>query len=388
MIDANVMLAPYRFQARARDELFAVLEKLGKRLWIPHQVGLEFHRNRLNVMHEQEEYFDKAGEQIVARLNDYLGAVKSFAHRVGLSQSTVKDLEEEILKAHSAVMMGEFTHAATSNDICLNGYVSDVVLARLENLLDDRVGKPMEPGELETAKKEAKRRVDAKIPPGYKDKDKPDPTGDYLVWVQLKAEAMARKLPVVLITDDRKEDWYRREHGLTLGARWELREEMMAEAGVMFLTMTTATFLHQAEKYLNAEVSPETITQARELPGDEYTIVVCAPLVVAAIDALLERLRDNLAFGGAIMDGFESLNIGDQTLLLSLLLHEEDAVLRKRHEDDAPGNSPPVVVASKDATTDIIRELMAGVSRSEITAEDVERARTAIKAMLAGDLEP
>jgi PIN like domain len=42
---------------------------------------------------------------------------------------------------------------------------SDEVLARLEVLLNNRVGEPMEPGELEAARKETKRRIEAKIPP-------------------------------------------------------------------------------------------------------------------------------------------------------------------------------------------------------------------------------
>jgi hypothetical protein len=57
--DANVLLNLYRFQAGTRDELFGALEELGERLWIPHQVGLEFQRNRLNVIHERQEYFGK-----------------------------------------------------------------------------------------------------------------------------------------------------------------------------------------------------------------------------------------------------------------------------------------------------------------------------------------
>jgi hypothetical protein len=71
---------------------------------------------------------------------------------------------------------------------------------------------------------------------------------------------------VVLITDDRKEDWVRREHGLILGPRPELCEEMSAAAGQPFLLMSTATFLRHAKEYLNVSVSPGTVDQARELP--------------------------------------------------------------------------------------------------------------------------
>jgi hypothetical protein len=40
--DTNVMLASYRFERQARDELLHAFEKLEDRLWIPHQVALEF----------------------------------------------------------------------------------------------------------------------------------------------------------------------------------------------------------------------------------------------------------------------------------------------------------------------------------------------------------
>ncbi|MEU7901742.1 PIN-like domain-containing protein [Actinoplanes sp. NPDC049118] len=50
VLDSNVLLSAYRFAPKAREELLAVLELLGDRLWVPHQVGLEFYRNRLNVI--------------------------------------------------------------------------------------------------------------------------------------------------------------------------------------------------------------------------------------------------------------------------------------------------------------------------------------------------
>jgi hypothetical protein len=109
--------------------------------------------------------------------------------------------------------------------------------------------------------------VDARLPPGYEDDGKADPAGDYLVFRQLINEAKRRKLPVVLVTDDEKEDWYRREQGKPLGARPELREEMMIEAGVPFVIMTTETFLRSVKAYLNFDVASETIDQAKNLPG-------------------------------------------------------------------------------------------------------------------------
>ena len=264
--DTNVLLNLYRFQARARNELFGALEKLGERLWIPHQVGLEFHRRRLDVIAEQEKYFKNTQKDLDALIGGLRKRVEIFRTRIALDKDRVREVKESIGLLQK-LLIAEVNDAQTANEVRLRDRDSDAVLARLEFLLGNRVGEPMRPKVLRAARKEAKRRVVARLPPGYGDSGKADPTGDYLIFRQLMDEAKERKLPVVFITDDEKPDWYRREHGIPLGARHELREEMMAEAGVPFVIMTTEKFLRSAEKYLNAEVSPETVDQAKELPS-------------------------------------------------------------------------------------------------------------------------
>jgi len=265
--DTNVLLSLYRFQAGARDELFGALEKAGDRLWIPYQVGLEFHRNRLNVIADQEAYFSKTEQEFNAAFDGLREKVRAFRARIAVDKGKIAQIEGSIQDLQE--LLGTVMNWASDGSLDMSDHASDAVRARLEALLGNRVGEPMDAKELEDARKEAKRRGDAGIPPGYKDKNKNkgDPAGDYLIFKQLMNEAKERKLPVVFITDDHKEDWYRREHGLTLGARYELREEMTAEAGVPLLIMTTETFLHHAEKYLGAKLSPETVDQAKELPG-------------------------------------------------------------------------------------------------------------------------
>jgi len=183
-----------------------------------------------------------------------------------MPQPRSQELEQMIRAAHAQVA-AQVTSAEEANDVHLSGRDSDQVLTRLEALLDGRVGDPMPPDELDAARKEAKRRGDHKIPPGYADKDKSDSSGDYLVWQQLLVEANKRQIPVILVTDDQKEDWVRREHGLTLGPRPELYEEMTAATGAPFCLFSTATFLRYAEEYLSVSVSPETVDQAQELPA-------------------------------------------------------------------------------------------------------------------------
>lgn len=265
--DTNVLLAAYRFERQARDELLNALEKLEDRLWIPYQVALEFHRNRLSVIAEQEALFGKARKDLDAAVSSYLGKLGAFTNRIAMPQVRVQELERVISGAHAHVL-DHVSAAEEANEVHLDSHDSDEVLARLEGLFGDgRVGEPMKPEELEASRKEAKRRVEQKIPPGYADKDKADPSGDYLLWKQLMQEAGQRGVPVVLVSDDRKEDWVRREHGKTLGPRPELYEEMTIAAQAPFHLMTTATFLRHAREHLSVSVSPETVDQASELPG-------------------------------------------------------------------------------------------------------------------------
>ena len=61
VLDSSVLLNLYRFPTSASRELLAVLQTFENRLWIPHQVALEFQRNRLGVRAEQLKKF---GEEI------------------------------------------------------------------------------------------------------------------------------------------------------------------------------------------------------------------------------------------------------------------------------------------------------------------------------------
>jgi predicted nucleic acid-binding protein len=60
VLDSNVLLDAYRFAPRARTDLLGALERLGSRLWIPNQVALEFYRNRIRVIGDQEKAYKDA----------------------------------------------------------------------------------------------------------------------------------------------------------------------------------------------------------------------------------------------------------------------------------------------------------------------------------------
>ena len=63
-LDTNILLDFYRMNSEARQDLLSLLKQLGSRLWVPNQVALEFHRNRFNVIYDQEDIIDKTRKAI------------------------------------------------------------------------------------------------------------------------------------------------------------------------------------------------------------------------------------------------------------------------------------------------------------------------------------
>jgi PIN like domain len=118
--DTNVLLDLYRMQAEARAQLFGALEKLGTRLWIPHQVGLEFHRNRLDVIAEREKSFAKAQSEFEAAIDGLCTKVRAFhSTRFAAVGSVVRI--EQALRCAQKLIAESVSDAEDCNDVRLDG---------------------------------------------------------------------------------------------------------------------------------------------------------------------------------------------------------------------------------------------------------------------------
>ncbi|MFI7029287.1 PIN-like domain-containing protein [Microbispora rosea] len=265
VLDANVLLNLYRYLPSARDELFNVLERLATSLWVPDQVGFEFSRRRLAAIRDHRSAFDSITSVLTKSLGSSISGIAEFANRISLDPEIKTGMISKLEEVYG-VVRSEI--AKIGPDSQISGSIDagvDPITVRLEQLLAGKIGPALPAHEKEKVRAEAARRADLGIPPGYKDKAKGDSSGDYLIWYQMILEAGLRKVPVMLVTDDVKEDWWLREHGQTLGPRPELYEEMLEKAGVSFVITTTGGLLKRANTFLGAEVSAATIEAAQEV---------------------------------------------------------------------------------------------------------------------------
>lgn len=136
--------------------------------------------------------------------------------------------------------------------------------------------------------------------------------------MQALREAGERKLSLLIVTRDAKDDWFWRSAGKTIGARSELVEECQRLAGVPFVLMTTQAFLHFATTHLSAQVSDDTLRQVDSLPPPHnkepghLTVNKLHELVNMAF-ALFNYLDREVAFSESRLKELHSLLVDEKT---------------------------------------------------------------------------
>ncbi len=286
VFDTNVLLHLYRYTPGTRNDLIKIIEVLQQRIWLPHQVGLEFSRNRISVIDDQndifslikvfdtfvEEKFKKYIQQKYGKRGHFFADLNKIQT---IFDQTKQALQDELDRARAEYPdpMGH----------------EDMMLEHLDTLLQGRIGPPYPEEKLAQLSGEFERRYKQGTPPGFKDANKnkkqaqqkneadkelssqedessnpANKYGDVILWYQLIDYAKQEKRPIILVGDDGKEDWWQRIHGKTLGPRAELRREMREKANVLFYMYNFDNFLKQAQEFLQLQVQKETIEEVRK----------------------------------------------------------------------------------------------------------------------------
>ena len=234
-LDANVLLDLYRFNAETRREFIKILHSVKDRLWIPHQFALEFQRNRLSTIHSVKEKPERL-------LNDFQTTLAEIETRI-LDLEIDKyglDLAHDNILAKLKQAQSDITDAISRvKDSMVDASSTDEIRDELDILLDGRVGPAHEnQASLESQLAEAAHRYESQIPPGFEDANKGQDGsdiyyfngikyegkyGDLIGWMQI-IDHVREEVPtgVILITSDRKRDWWQKEDGRYHGPHPEL----------------------------------------------------------------------------------------------------------------------------------------------------------------------
>lgn len=267
-VDTNVLLDLYRYHENTRDSIVSNLEKFEGELWLSRQAASEFFRNRKLVITSSEKTFKDA----IAETETLSKNLDSIVSKLKGNRIIPNTIAEELRTSVETAIENTKERIKHSKDSYPKYLETDPILERISNLFNKKVGD--EPQDPEEDIKQAEYRIEQKIPPGYKDIDKDDdrPHGDYLLWKQSLDQSKKTGKPLILITSERKEDWWEIIKGKTVGPRPELLKEAKEFTGNHVLIYQTENFIKIAsEKYgepANTAVIDEIIAVGKQRTSD------------------------------------------------------------------------------------------------------------------------
>jgi PIN like domain len=293
--DANVLLNLYHYSPETRAQFFGILERLRDRIWLPHQAAAEYHDRRLEVISRQLNTFDEVGKLLVSvqeKLNSQLTAQES-------ASVAVKLVKDAVTSAQTALQDAKQKHPDLLAD--------DNILDQITELFDTRTGCAYSAEQLEAIHTAGEERYKTKTPPGFSDATKEGVRqyGDLVLWHQLMDCAKSQQKALLLITDERKEDWWHMHSGRTIGPRRELVQEMATQAGTTFYLYSTGQFISHAQDYLQLQdqkAAIEEVQQVRQQQEEEAARLglAAATAVVVAATAVLSS-NSILSATGTVM---------------------------------------------------------------------------------------
>ncbi len=263
VFDTNILLNLYRHSVQTRDQLFDVMERIKDRVFLPHQVGLEFFRNREVTIAEQTNAFEK-GRSLLRQIP--LNFQKQLTRHPSIPIEKISQLLSNAV--NECIEFIDDSQPASGTDYLRN---SDPVLSRLNGIFHDSAQASMTEPELENARAFVQERFERKLAPCFTNAKSETNIhqGDGFVWYQIMEHARGLKKPIVFVTADTIENWWRMtkigNHDRAIGPHFELVKDIRKNAGAHFLMYTQDDFLKAADKYLQTSTTPEAVEESRQL---------------------------------------------------------------------------------------------------------------------------
>jgi hypothetical protein len=263
VFDTNVLLNLYRYNEDARTEFINVIKFYKERLWIPYQVGLEFHRRREDILRKNAAAYTTLGDKLTEQLVKAVSALEGEYSRH--PYINMKDIRSKVERCAASIKKSLDKQKENHPDYSK----ADKILDAITDLFDGRVGEDFAEKDLDALYKEGEKRYANDIPPGYcdeknkKDKPKRHLYGDFIVWKQTINHCKELSKSVIFITDDHKPDWWDKADGKHT-PRKELIKEFADSTGQSIIIYDSRKFLEYA-KNNKVKVSQKTINEVEKV---------------------------------------------------------------------------------------------------------------------------
>lgn len=274
IFDTNVLLNLYRQSRKASSQMIEIMKALKGRVFLPHQVGVEFHRHREDEIAKQVNAFEnvrKSLKSIPARFQEEHSRHPCIP--IGDIVGAISDcVEKQIAKVTESQKANQLNFFA--ND--------DPILPILDDVFAECCEAPCDQATDDALKKKVEERVQSNVAPCCVSTGKiATPAannphmGDGRVWFQIVKLAEGAKKPIVFVTGDQKQNWWRTvkigSKEQPVGPHFQLIRDVESVSENRFLMYTQEQFLSEAPKYLGVAEPTEAIKEVKQIEEGSQT---------------------------------------------------------------------------------------------------------------------
>ncbi|MFE9820412.1 PIN-like domain-containing protein [Streptomyces sp. NPDC005773] len=371
VLDTNVLLSLYEYTPSARRQVLDALRNVQSRLWLPHQVGLEFVQNRHRVITGRQKALQEGRRILQNKLRDAKTAVKEArSHTQRMLIKYAQDIQasndldakisnraiEDLFSDWSATL-GEQLSKLSEYDITISpGTAGDDVLSQVAILFGDRIADPPNPEQIRQRVEEASEyRFPNLIPPGFMDSGKEtalSSSGDFLLWEEAITHMAASgdRSHLLFVSNDTKEDWYQpKGEGRSAARPWPiLANELRQRTGAELRMETPGDFFRGINRFLHAEIAEATYAEIDRASENSIGAVITEQ------DAINTHPPSNISSAALDAAGLEDSilgNVDDATsrrlLLWWLIGATAQLELRPRFDDEPDVHVAPATRSTK-----------------------------------------
>lgn len=268
ILDTNALLNLFRYSQSAREDFIKALHFKRESLWIPHQVGIEFHRRRIEVINDQVNAFGAIESSLSKAKNAAENALNGYKRHPSLDTAPLtKALQESINGLMLQLQEARENHSTK----VVKNKTNEKTLQNITELYEGRVGSPFNDERTLEIHAEGAIRFENEIPPGYKDRNKSEPAryGDLVLWEQILENSRAEKKAAIFVTDDQKEDWWYIVGSETHGPRPELVDDYFSACGQRIHFLTPNRFLDFAKTQMKG-IRSSSVDEVEEVSRVRY----------------------------------------------------------------------------------------------------------------------
>ncbi len=220
VLDTNALIDIYYFSSETGENILNNLELVKSNLWLANITINEYERNHKDKREAAFKKYDHLSSDIKEITKTARKEIKKAFHSANRYQfPKANDLSIELCnKVNEMEEMIKKYKVEIDDEINKTKELlkEDKVRTLIEMIeREGNIGREYHLNELLSIYTEGEQRYKYLMPPGYLDvvKDKKDPTktkkfGDLVMWKQIIERAQTSRREVILVSDDRKDDWW------------------------------------------------------------------------------------------------------------------------------------------------------------------------------------